>query len=487
AAGGAPLQGALKAVGAAGVLAVLARWVIPRALDQVARTRDSELFLLAVVFLGLAVAWITSAAGLSLALGAFLAGLILSESEYGYRALGSLLPFRDVFMSFFFVSIGMLLDVRFVMERPLEIGLLAAGVLALKAMVAGHASLILGLPLRTSLMVGVALCQIGEFSFILSGMGLDQGLIGEDIFQTILGVSILTMIASPFLYALGARLADRIDRLPLPERWKIGSLAARPTSTSNALGDHLVIVGFGLNGRNVARVAQAAGIPYVIVEANPDTVRDERAKGTPIQYGDVTQEAVLAHAGVSRARVCVIAISDPVATRRAAALARHLGPQCHLIVRTRFLREIEPLSALGVDEVIPEEFETSVEIFTRVLHQYLAPEEEIEKCVEEIRADGYRMLRSRRPIRKGFGELANLLADVEVRALRVAPGARAEGRTLGELDLRRRHGVTVVAVRRGGAFSTIPGADERLADGDVAILLGAADRMAEAARLFGSD
>lgn len=473
-----------KGLGIVVLTFIAARWALPTILHRVARVRDSDLFLMSVIVIGLGIAWLTARTGLSPALGAFLAGLILSESDYADRALGNILPFRDVFMALFFVSIGMMFDVRVLIERPAEILALAVGAVALKTFVAGQAALLLGLPLRVSFLVGVALAQIGEFSFVVSEAGLREGLIDEGFFQTFLGVAVLTMMASPFLVDVAGRVAGKLDKLPLPERWKTGSLAARPPEVEAPTQDHLVIVGFGVNGRNVARAAVGAGVAYVVVEMNPDTVREERAKGEPIQYGDAAHEAVLRRAGLPTARVLVVAISDAPGTRRVIEVARRTSPSVQIIVRTRLVREIKPLLGLGADKVIPEEFETSIEIFTWVLQRYLVPESEIEKCVEEIRSDGYKMLRSPRPLRKTFGELADLLQDVEVRTMRVAPGSEAEGRTLGDLDLRRRAGVTVVAIRRGGALATVPGAGERLSEGDAAILLGPAERIIEAARLF---
>ncbi len=451
-----------------GLVLITAKWVVPRLLYQVARTRNHELFLLSVVVICFGVAWLTAQAGLSLALGAFLAGLIISESEYSHHALGNILPFRDVFTTFFFVSIGMMLDLGFLFRQILPILLMTGGVLLLKSLIAGIVALILGFPLRTGILVGLALGQIGEFSFILSRVGLENGLLGGDIYQQFLSVTILSMASTPFLLALGPHVAAFVARLPLPSGLKRPDEAIGETSP---LSDHLVIIGFGVNGRNVARAARAAGIPYTIIEFNPDTVRKEQARGEPIFYGDATREPVLSRARIETARVVVVAINDPTATRHITELVRRLNPSGYLIVRTRYVQEVHPLYELGANEVIPEEFETSVEIFTRVLAQYLIPKDEIEKLVSHIRADGYQMFRSlwtSRPM-----DRINLqLPEVEISAVRLPQHAPLVGKTLAQLDFRKQFGVSVVAIRRGKHVFPNPDPDQTLQSNDVLILLG---------------
>ncbi|NOR09912.1 MAG: potassium transporter KefB, partial [Desulfovibrionaceae bacterium] len=432
-----------KGIGIILLVMVSARWIVPQVLYQVARTRNRELFLLSVVVICLAVAWITSSMGLSLALGAFLAGLIISESEYSHQALGNIIPFRDVFTSFFFVSIGMLLDVGFLFQRPGFIVLIALCVLVLKAIIAGSVTILLGFPLRTGILVGLALSQVGEFSFILSRTGIEYDLLAGNIYQVFLAVSVLSMAATPFIITLAPRLADIILRLPVPKKLISGFY---PVAEMKVEGkkDHLVIIGFGVNGRNVARAAKVASIPYVIIEMNPETVRSEQAQGEPIYYGDATHEAVLQHANIKDARIVVAAINDPTATRRITEIVRRLNFKVHLIVRTRYLQEMKPLYELGADEVIPEEFETSVEIFTRVLAKYLIPRDEIERFVAEVRSHGYEMFRSLSKASASISDLKLQLHDVDISTFRIAQGSPLIGKTLAQMELRRRYGVSVV-------------------------------------------
>jgi CPA2 family monovalent cation:H+ antiporter-2 len=380
-----------KGVGIIVFVIVSAKWIVPQVLYQIARTRNRELFLLSIVIICFGFAWLFSSAGLSLALGAFLAGLIISESEYAHQALGNILPLHDISMSFFFISIGMLLDVGFLFQRPGLIVLIALGVLALKTIIASSATVLLGFPIRTAVLVGLALSQVGEFSFILSKTGIEYDLLAGDIYQMFLAVSVLTMALTPMIIAFAPRTADFVLRLPMPGRLRTGFSPVQELKLTGKK-DHLVIIGFGFNGRNLARAAKVRGIPYCIIEMNPETVREEKAKGEPIYYGDATHEAVLQRADIKDARVVVVAISDPAATRRIVELARKLSPRIYVMVRTRYLQEVKTLHGLGADEVIPEEFETSVEIFARVLQKYLVPRDEIEKYIDEIRSGDYEML-----------------------------------------------------------------------------------------------
>jgi CPA2 family monovalent cation:H+ antiporter-2 len=480
--GGSALVLIAKGIGIIGLVIISAKWIIPQVLYQIARTRSQEIFLLSVIVICLAVAWITYSAGLSLALGAFLAGLIISESEYSHQALGNILPFKDVFTTFFFVSIGMLFDVGFLFRHPGTIALIVLGVLVIKSIIASFATVLLGFPLRTSLLVGLALCQVGEFSFILSKTGVEHGLLTGNNYQMFLAFSVLSMAATPFIITQAPSLVRGFLRLPLPKILISGFSPVSKIKVENKK-HHLIIIGFGMNGRNVARAAKVAGIPYAIIEMNPETVRSEQAQGEPICYGDSTQETVLQHANIKDARIVAVAINDPTATRRITEIVRRLNQKVHLIVRTRYLKEMKPLYELGADEVIPEEFETSVEIFTRVLTKYLIPRDKIEMLVAEVRSDGYEMFRSLSKKSASFSDLKLQLPDIEISTLRVAERSPFVGKSLVQIDLRRRYGVTVLAIRRNSKILSNPQRDIQFCVNDVLFVLGPPDRIAEVAGL----
>lgn len=462
------------------MLLVAAVWLVPLLLEQVVRTRSHELFLLVVVALCAGIAWLTSSVGLSLALGAFLAGLIISESPYGHQAFADVLPFREVFTSFFFVSVGMLLDVQFLGANLGLILGLTLGVLLVKSLLAGGSALLLGMPLRTAALVGLALSQVGEFSFVLSRTGAEHGLFTGEAGDAFLAVSVLTMAVTPWLIQLGPRWACWLTTLPLPQCLQAGWYPV-PAPADPPVEGHLLIIGYGVNGRNVARAAHAAGIPHHILETNPDTVRAEQATGESIAYGDATSPSVLEGAGLARASALVVAIADPSATRRIVELARRLNPELYIIARTRFVGEVPALAALGADEVIPEEYETAVGIFTRVLEHYQVPPEEIERAVADLRAGGYGTLRDPAPMPADLRDLRFALPEVKVRIERLAADSPEAGRTLAEADLRRRRGVTVLAVRRGEEVFPNPSGDFRLqAEDSLVLLVGPAAPAAEA-------
>ncbi len=481
--GGSVLILLTKGIGIILLVFISTKWIVPRILYQITKTRNQEIFLLSVVVICLGVAWLTSKAGLSLALGAFLAGLVISESEYSHQALGNILPFRDVFTSFFFVSIGMLLDIGFLFQQPGIIALIALGILVLKSFIACFTVVLLGFPFRTSILVGLALGQVGEFSFILSSTGVEHGLLAGNIYQMFLASSVLSMATTPFIIILAPRAADIILRLPLPKRLISGFYPVSEIKVK-AKKDHLIIIGFGVNGKNVARAARLSDIPYAVIEMNPETVRSEQAQGEPIYYGDSTQEIVLQNANIKDARIVVIAINDPASTRRITKIIRRLNPKIHLIVRSRYLQEMKPLYELGASEVIPEEFETSVEIFTRVLAKYLIPRDEIEVLVAEIRSDGYDMFRTLSKASSSFSDLHLQLPDVEISTLRIVERSPLVGKSLAEIELRKKYEVTVLAIRRNSQILSNLNVNMPLCANDVLFVLGQPNRVAEVVGLY---
>ncbi len=469
-----------KVLGMIALVILSAKWIVPQILYHVAKTGDRELFLLSIVAICLSVAWISSLAGLSLGLGAFFAGLIISESPYSHQAFGNVMPLRDAFTSFFFISIGMLLDLNYLMQNPVHIILVAAAVMALKATIVGFSVSILGMPLRISVLVGLALCQIGEFSFILSKAGFDSGIISIDVYQLFLDVAVLTMGSTSILMAVSPRVADGFSRLPIPHRLRNRTMPLA-VARDPQWKDHLVIIGYGVNGSNVALSARSEGIPFVIVEMDPEIVMREEKKGEPIHFGDASQEAVLQYVGIKNARVTAIAISDPAATRRITELARRMNPNLFIIVRTRYLQEMNPLKRLGADEVIPEEYETSIEIFARVLERYNVPREKIEQFIDHIRLEGYEMFRSLS--QEPYCNVNLSMYSDEIRSFRIQAGSQAEGRSVAEMSLKG-EGIRLLALHRD--LQTIANPDNKMilqAD-DVIVLMGTIEKMDLVAPFF---
>ncbi|HET9530908.1 MAG TPA: cation:proton antiporter [Blastocatellia bacterium] len=470
------LGAALLAVAA---IIFTARIVIPRALYHIVRLRSSEVFIIFIVLVSLGTSWITSQFGLSLALGAFIAGLVLSESEYSHQIVADVLPFRDVFNSVFFISIGMLLSVSFLFSHVAAILALVAALVLGKTLIILIVIRLLGNSLRVAAMIGVALAQIGEFSFILAKVGVGEGLLSGDDYQRFLAAAIISMIATPVLIKAAPRIGYAVQAALSPDSLLEPTMIGFDPK-QHKLSGHVVIVGYGLNGRNVSRVLARINIPYVVLELNADTVRDAVERDEPILYGDSTRQEVLHRAELERARVIVLAISDPIATRRTVALARRLNPDIHIIVRTRYMSELPDLYKLGADQVIPEEFETSIEIFSRVLREYGVARNVIQREVEGIRREGYQMLRQPAGPVIEVSDLAEALGTASTETMFIQSGSPAIGRTLGELDLRKQTGATVIAAIRAGHSEINPGPGFKFEPDDIIVLLGSPEEIEQA-------
>ena len=460
-----------------------AKYIVPQILFQVTKTRNRELFLLTILVICLGVAALTYHMGLSLALGAFLAGLIISESEYSYDTFEHILPFRDVFLSFFFVSVGMLINLKVFIEHAWVIVLVAAGILVLKAILAGAATLIVGSSLRTAILTGLALAQVGEFSFVLADAGARFGLFPGQSYQDFLAVIVLTMLATPAMIGFSPRLTHLILHLPWPQRLRRDRVRDKfgATVMADQVRDHIIIVGFGVTGRHLARAAKLAGISYVVVETNPITVKQEKTKGQPIYYGDATHAAVLSRFNITAARIIVVAVNDAMATHQITSLAKRMNPNVCVIARARFLQEIDVLYNLGADEVIPQEFETSVEIFTRVLTKYLVPKDIIEKFTAEVRTDRYQMFRRPANMEGSVSDLTLHLSNVEISSLRVGNNSPVVDKSLSNLELRQKYGVTLLAINRQSQLLSNPGGDMTIHADDILVVMGRPEQIADLA------
>lgn len=469
-------------------LVIGASWyLVPKVLGHIVRSRSRELFLLTIIVSCLGIAWLSSLGGLSLALGAFIAGLVISESEYSHQAMAEVLPFRDSFNSLFFVSIGILMDWRVLFSHPLPVAGLLAAVLLVKFVAGAGAVLLAEVPLRSAIMVGIALAQVGEFSFLLAQQGQESGFLRGDPYQVFLAVSVLSMIVTPFLMQWSPHLARRAEAWQRLRHWLPSHTTGHVVQTEGKqirVKDHVIIVGYGLNGRNLARVLGETEIPYLALDLDGDIVSREAKHGVPVYYGDGTNPNVLRHMKIEDAKVLVVAISDPFITRRAVQVAKGLNPQLHVVVRTRYLRELEELHQLGADDVVPEEFETSIEIFSLVLHTYKLPQEFVMQKAKQIRREGYALLR-----RSELPELSHhlrggTLADAAVETFRIDDDSPAQGKTLAEIALRPRTGASVIAWTRAGVTQANPSENTRLTAGDIVVLIGSRAQIRQAMELL---
>ncbi|MDQ3491319.1 MAG: cation:proton antiporter, partial [Acidobacteriota bacterium] len=470
------------------ILIVLAAWLlIPKFLNRVVMLKSPEVLLLTVVLLCLGMSWVTSQFGLSLALGAFIAGMVLADSDYSHQVTSEILPFRDVFNSVFFVSIGMLLSLAVLWANLGTVLILVLCLLAGKTLIIWAIIRLLGSPQRVAVITGLGLAQIGEFSFILAKTGRGAGLLPNGDYQSFLAASIISMIATPFLIAAAPRIGYFIQSiLSDGKSLEIDNTEAEDIhlTSSGGLNQHVIIVGYGLNGRNLARVLRSVGVPYVILELNAEVVRRAKGRGEKINFGDSTRREVLQHAEVENAWALVLAMSDPQAARRTVTQARHMSENLHIIVRTRYVTEITELLGIGANEVIPEEFETSIEIFSRVLHRYGIARNVIESQIERVRRQGYEMLRSTSPVTEKLDGINVALDAASTETIKIEAGSPVAGRNLGELDLRGKTGATVIAILRNGQTKISPGANYKLNEADTIVLLGPTEKIEQAVKIL---
>jgi len=455
-----------------GVILLASRFVIPLLLKEVIRLNSREILAMTVLCLILGTAWIARWWGLSLAMGAFLAGMVISESVYVHEIAAQIFPFRDVFNGVFFISVGMLLDLPFLVRHLPLILLISAAVVLLKVLCAGAAIRTLEYPWRVSVIGAIGLGQIGEFSFLLMSEGSREGLVGAEVYQYLLAIAILTMVATPFLMRAAPWAARSFVRLVVRATGR--EEPGEETPGAGRIDNHVIISGYGMNGKNLARVLRSTRVPYLVVDLNDSLVREGREGGEPIFYGDVNNPEILDRVGVDRARMLVLAISDPMATRRAVAVARRANPGMTILVRTRYVADVDDLVALGANAVIPEEFETSVEIFSRVLREYHVPDHIISQQEEVIRSGTYRILRDRVPPRGEYvlAEFEEFLRRKVIEVFYVSPESSWRGRTIGDLPFDNGAAIVLLAILRGDRAIVQPSREETIEAGDKLVLFG---------------
>jgi CPA2 family monovalent cation:H+ antiporter-2 len=460
------------AVGAVIVLVLVARVIVPRGFRLIARL-GREAFTAASVVLIVGTIAIADRVGISAALGAFAAGLVVGDTEFIHEIEGVLRPFRDFLSALFFTSIGMLLDPRFVVAHPLLIAVALGGVIVLKVAMAYPAFRLAPSMRRTSLRAAFAIAPIGEFSFLLAQEAKRSGIMQPDGEQTFVVVAVVTLAATPLLVTLGRKLAEGIHESVLDEE----------EERREKLQGHIVIVGYGLNGQNVARVLASTGIRHVVLEEDSLRVEEARAAGSRAILADAGDPQALRLAGIEDAIAVIIAISDPQGTRRIVRFSRTINPDVHIIVRTRYVAEVETLRELGANEVIPEEFETSLEIVTRALRVLCVPQNVVANQLRLLRDEGYRMLRDPAVRATDGRRLTALFAAGTSQTFLVLPDTPVEGRTIDQLALGEESVAVAALLRDGRALSPLP-LNEPLEAGDTMLLVGAhADLARAVARL----
>ncbi len=460
---------AIKTVAIIAFVYVGYRWLVPWLLNLIVHRRNQELFLMSIFLFCLAVALLTSKMGMSLAFGAFLAGLMISGSEYSHNTFGNLIPFKDTFTSFFFVSIGMLLDLGFVAENFwLVLGTLAL-VLTTKAFFAGASGFMLGHTFRGTVMVGVALSQVGEFSFILAKIGEGTSLLSNFYFQLFLAVAVMSMSLTPLFISLANSFADVLLRLPLPKFWVDGLFPLKEIPAPE-LSNHLVIIGKDIRARKLALLAQNYNVPHICVVFDPGIVREKQQNGEPVIYGDALNIPVLHKAYVERASIVVVSVGDIIASSAIVERIKELNPNTHILARAKYINDLENLYNQGASHVVPEKFETVLELFHQVLERRLMPEDDISKVISDIRTGYYGIFLDKNT--KSKNVFLEALPEFEIKAVKVEDGSPVIDKSLSEIKLRVVAGVTLLAIKRDGKIIDHPGSDVKFLHGDYLYLLG---------------
>ncbi len=452
------------------ILLAISLKIIPFLIEEVVKTRSREIFLITIFLLSLGTAFGSYKLGLSMSLGAFLAGMVISESDYIYQIMAELKPIKELFMIVFFISIGMLFDPSILFQYPFLTVFSFFFIFLLKTSILFVIVWFLSKNFRISLLSAFYLFQIGEFSFVLAMEGKKLSLFPSEFFyQLFIGISILTLMATPFVIEGSNRYGDFFLK-----RFSFGHFKFRKRlkgEREEKWKDHTIIVGFGMCGKNVAYSLKLLKIKYLILELNPFTVRKYKNQ-EPIYFGDATHPEILRKFGIERAKVLVIAIGDALSNRKIIQIARQLNPKLYILTRSQFVKDIEALLTLGADEVVSEELEASIQLFTKILEYYKVPKNVIQELRENLHKEHYLVLRKKEvlPSLKFWKESLSELFNLETYL--VKEESSLIGFSIKEINLRAKTGATILAIQRGEELLINPSPDTIIQKGDILILTG---------------
>ena len=473
-----------KAAIALVIVLAAGRWLLRPLFHEIAASGAPELFTFAVLFVAMGAAWATHAVGLTFALGAFLAGMMLAETEYRYQVEAGIRPFRDTLLGLFFVTVGMQLDVPQLFRQLPAVTLMLTGMLLLKVVIVTLAARWFAGQWFKALRTGIVLSEGGEFGFALLTLLLQNRLIGADVTQPLLAAITLSMVLSPLLIRHNKRMA----RVLLRESGPASTELARIDAANRALAAraHVILCGFGRVGQNVARVLESEGFEYLAMDLDPHRVRTARAAGDPVIYGDAADEQVLQSVGLPNASAVVVSFSDADRSLRIVEAVRRVRADVPLLVRTADDTQLEELYAAKATEVVPETLEAALTLVSHALLALDVPMSRVIRTIGRIRRQRYKMLRT--VFRREGAELieeSHALRE-ELHTVVLPPGAWSVGRAIHEV---RERGVEVsfAAVRRDGIVGRDPERNMTLREGDVVIVFGTpeANEHAEAVLLAG--
>ena len=471
----------LKVIFIMGLVYAGNKWLLPKLLHLIALAKNQELFMMSVFLICFAIALLTSKLGMSLALGAFLAGLMISESEYSHNVFGNFMPVKDVFTSFFFVSIGMLLDISFVIENYQLVILSVLLVIVLKTIIAGGTGFILGHTFQGTVLIGLALSQVGEFSFILAKLGFDYSILSDFYYHLFLAVAVITMALTPFLFYLSSPLSKALLKLPLP-KFLINGLFPLKEIEIPDFKNHLVIVGKDASAIKLSIMAKYNNLRHISIILDPSLAREKINNGDLVVYGDAVNEPILRKAHIDTADIIVISVGSIIPSMAIIDKVRQINKNVYILVRTHRIENVEQLYKIGADQVLPEKLEIAIDLLNRILVKRLVPQKEVNRILTHIRNINLGIFSEKDMVNQP--SILDEFSNINISAVVVEPDSQAEGKSLIDIDLRKKTGVTLLAIRRGTDVIEHPVPDTVFRSDDIAYLLGNPEQINFASELL---
>lgn len=467
----------IKVVAIIGIVYAGNKWVLPKLLYLVAKARNQELFIMSIFLICFGIALLTSKLGMSLAFGAFLAGLMISESEYSHNIFGNFLPIKDIFASFFFVSIGMLLDISFVSQNFMLVFAVVMLVIFLKTIIAAGTGFILGHTLHGTILIGLSLSQVGEFSFLLAKIGSDNAILSDFHYQLFLAVAVTTIAVTPFLMKVSLPVYRLVMKLPLPG-FLVNGLFPLKEIIIPDIKRHLVIIGKDASALKLSGMARDNGINHISIVFDPSVARQKMKEGDIVVYGDAVNEPVLMKAHIDTADIVVLSVGSIIPSMTIIEKVRKLNNNVYIIVRTPLMKNIAQLYKTGADQVVPEKLEIAIDLLNRILIEREVPSRDINRILKDTRMSSLGVFNDKDIA--GSRSLPEEFSDMNISHIRVEEGSFADGRSPVDIDLRRKTGVTLLAIKRGTEIIQHPSPDTILKNGDIAYVLGEEDQVEHA-------
>jgi len=471
----------LKVIFIIGLVYAGNKWLLPKLLHIIAMARNQELFMMSIFLICFSIALLTSKLGMSLAFGAFLAGLMISESEYSHNAFGNFMTIKDVFASFFFVSIGMLLDISFVIENYQLVTISVLMVIVIKSIIAGGTGFLMGHTIKGTLLIGLALCQVGEFSFILAKIGFSKGILSDFYFHLFLSVAVITMSLTPLLFYFSPTLVKYLLKLPLHKTLINGLFPLKEIEIPD-IKNHLVIIGKDASAIKLSMMAKFNNLHHISIVFDPSIAKEKVNAGDMVVYGDAINEPILRKAHVDRADIVVISVGDLIPSMAITDKVRQINKSSFIIVRAASIQNVEQLYKLGADYVLPEKLEIAIDLLNRVLIKRLIPQKEVNRIITHIRNTNLGVFSEKDVVNQP--SILDEFLSINISAIKAESGSQVVGKSVIGIDLHKKTGVTLLAIKRESDIIEHPGSETIFQKEDIAFLLGNPEQINFASELF---